>query len=107
MRRVVILLALCSTIGAALKAQQPHTAASGAAKVQAGTLVFKSHCAVCHSVLPGATLVGPSLYGVMATPTGPSVRSIIINGKGRMRGLKDQLTSQEIADVLAYLKTLS
>ena len=107
MRTFVIFLALCCSTGAALKGQQPRPAASGAAKVQAGTVAFQAHCAVCHSVLPGATLVGPSLYGVMATPAGPSVRSIIIKGKGRMRGLKDQLTSQEIADVLAYLKTLS
>ncbi len=106
MRRVFILLALCCISGAVLKGQQTR-AASGAAKVQAGTLVYKAHCAVCHSVLPGATLVGPSLYGVMATPTGPSVRSIIVNGKGRMRGLKGQLTPQEIANVQAYLKTLS
>jgi mono/diheme cytochrome c family protein len=94
-----------------LSAQQTHTngpaANQSASKVQAGTLVYQGHCAICHSVLPGATLVGPSLYGTMKSPSAASVRTVILNGKGKMRGLKGQLTPQDINNLLAYLRTLS
>ena len=35
-----------------------------------GELLFKRQCAVCHSVVPGQTLMGPSLAGVVGRPAG-------------------------------------
>lgn len=35
-----------------------------------GALLFKRQCAVCHSVVPGQTLMGPSLAGVVGRPVG-------------------------------------
>ncbi len=111
MRVVALFLAAVCASAALLAAQQTHAGAPAAdppaSKIQAGALVYQAHCALCHSVLPGATLVGPSLYGEMKSPNAASVRTIILNGKGKMRGLKGQLTPQEINHLLAYLKTLS
>ncbi len=111
MRVVGILLAMGCASAAVVAAQQAHTDSSAAnqaaSKVQAGALVYHGHCAVCHSVLPGATLVGPSLYGEMKNSSAASARTIILNGKGKMRGLKGQLTQREISNLLAYLRTLS
>ncbi len=111
MRVIIFLLATVCTSAAVLAAQQTQTnglaANPASGKVQAGTLVYQGHCAICHSVLPGATLVGPSLYGEMKSPSSASIRTIILNGKGKMRGLKGQLTPQDINNLLAYLRTLS
>ncbi len=32
--------------------------------------MFKTQCAGCHSVDPGKTIVGPSLFGVVGRPAG-------------------------------------
>jgi cytochrome c len=40
------------------------------AQEQDGALLFKRQCAVCHSVVPGQTLMGPSLAGVVGRPAG-------------------------------------
>ena len=41
-----------------------------AADASAGQGVFKANCAVCHSVAPGKTMVGPSLFGVVGRHSG-------------------------------------
>jgi mono/diheme cytochrome c family protein len=108
MRWVAFLLTVSCVSAALLMAEQPSSETNSVAnRVQAGTLVYQAHCAMCHSVLPGATLVGPSLHGEMKGPAAASVRTIILNGKGKMRGLKGQMTPQELNNLLAYLKTLS
>lgn len=77
---------------------------------QAGQQVFQQRCAMCHSILPGATLVGPSLAGEMKTGSpakaAASARNIILKGKGRMPGQKAQLSLKDLDHLLAYLKTL-
>jgi len=49
------------------------TSAGGMARAQdaaAGEAVFKTQCGVCHSVLTGKNMVGPSLFGVVGRPAG-------------------------------------
>ena len=36
----------------------------------AGRTVFQSNCAICHTIQPNRSLVGPSLYGVVNRPAG-------------------------------------
>lgn len=43
---------------------------ASAADAVAGQAVFKTNCAICHSVAPGKTMVGPSLFGVVGRPSG-------------------------------------
>lgn len=44
--------------------------AANADEPSEGELLFKRQCAVCHSVVPGQTLMGPSLAGVVGRPAG-------------------------------------
>ena len=107
----VALPALAFIIASDARSQQTSAAEPRAAgRIEAGQKVFQQHCAVCHSILPGATLVGPSLYHEMGGPAPAKpmaqVRAIILNGKGRMPGQKDKMSTKDLSDLLAYLRTL-
>jgi cytochrome c len=94
------------------------TASFGAAKAgdaAKGKNTFSSNCEVCHNADSAETKVGPGLKGVFKKPnlnnkkkvTDGNVMELI--GKGSPLGMpsfEDQLSGQERADVLAYLKTL-
>ena len=46
---------------------------TGAAEAQdaaAGAAVFKTQCSICHSVVEGKNMVGPSLFGVVGRQAG-------------------------------------
>lgn len=99
-------LALLSVSGP-LRAQTVHASKHAAGDAEAGETNFQRRCVMCHSLSPGVKIVGPSLYSEMRgshAHTAASVREIIVNGKGLMPTMGKQLTDQEIADVLAYLR---
>jgi len=60
-----------------------HAAAQDAA---AGQQVFKAQCSVCHSVAPGRTLTGPSLFGV-AGRTARSVQGFHYSAANKASGI--------------------
>ena len=80
-----------------------------------GEALFKIECANCHSVEAGVDLAGPSLAGIGAKGE-QSLHEAIVNpdaevtpgfDKGIMpNSFGKQLTSQQIADLVAYLLTL-
>jgi cytochrome c len=101
-----------------------------AADPQQGQSVFRSQCAICHSVQQGRTLIGPSLYGIVGRRTGSepgyaystanknanliwtpevldkylnSPQTVIPGTKMPYGGLKDPTKR---ADIIAYLATL-
>ena len=85
-----------------------HNASTQASSDRGAAIVRKS-CAVCHSVRPGETKVGPSLYGVLREGSGHSeqaVRQAIADGKGTMPAFKTKLEPGEIDDLIEYLRTL-
>jgi cytochrome c len=121
MRHTIIIpvLIVASTLG--------HTHAQS---VSAGQAIFKAQCAICHSVQPGETIVGPSLAGVVGRGAGQmegfeysqatkesgltwdretlerylaSPREVVPKSKMPYAGLKD---AAKRADLLAYLATL-
>jgi mono/diheme cytochrome c family protein len=80
-----------------------------AGKAGAGAESYKRYCAACHSVEPDHKLVGPSLYSEMRGPhkkTTKDVRDIIIQGSKTMPRFGTLLSEQELADLLAYVRTL-
>jgi mono/diheme cytochrome c family protein len=88
---------------------------SSAAAIDAGELLFESHCASCHLADSDAHKVGPGLgglweRGVLASSGEPvseqAVRGIILNPAGTMPSFTGKLNEQELADLLAYLETL-
>ena len=78
-----------------------------------GKEVFEQ-CAVCHAATTTQRKMGPSLKSVFKKPTltngqkptDESVLAFINKGKGSMPAFAEVLSSQEKADVIAYLKTL-
>ena len=85
-----------------------HNASTQASNDRGAAIVRKS-CAVCHSVRPDETKVGPSLYGVLREGSGHSqqaVRQAIADGKGTMPAFKTKLEPGEIDDLIEYLRTL-
>ena len=95
-------------------------ALSGAAKpgdAVKGKDIFSQNCDVCHNTDSDEVKVGPGLKGLFKKDTLTSdnkkkvtdanVMAIINKGSpAGMPAFEDQLSEQERADVLAYLKTL-
>jgi mono/diheme cytochrome c family protein len=78
------------------------------ASLEQGTAIFRKSCSVCHSVRRGETKVGPSLYGILKDGSGhseQSVRQAIAAGKGTMPAFKEKLESQQMNDLIEYLRT--
>jgi mono/diheme cytochrome c family protein len=114
-RRLVLLTLLaflgasCSVPGGEITTATPDTVVG---KVDlgpkgdpvAGKVVFTSAgCAACHTLSDaGATgNVGPNLDQVK--PDAARIHDRVVNGKGAMPPFGSQLTSQQIADVVAYV----
>jgi mono/diheme cytochrome c family protein len=79
-----------------------------------GKSVFEDNCAVCHNADSDEKKMGPGLKGVSKKdklnngkkPTDGNILSLINAGGGGMPAFGDQLSDEEKANVLAYLKTL-
>lgn len=72
-----------------------------------GIRIFKNSCSVCHSMKPGVIKTGPSLSGILRSPTPKAerrVRSIITNGKDTMPPFRDKLTQRQISELLEFLR---
>ena len=111
MIRSTLALALLLAAGTTSRvvAQSSHAASHASGKVEDGQLVFQHTCVMCHSTRPGVKIVGPSLAAVLSGPHAGAthaVHEIILNGKGKMPAEKGKLSDQQMADLMAYLRTL-
>ena len=104
-------------------AEQAHAQSKSAAKAvvpasagdaAAGKKVFAEQCDACHFANSAAKKVGPGLKGIyrrgkFATGkpvTDEAMRAWIQNGGKDMPAFKDNITTQELREVIAYLHTL-
>lgn len=116
-------LMMLSALGLAFAGQ------ASAADVEAGKKVFNK-CAACHSIEPGKTKVGPSLWGVVGRKAGtlegysysaaikesgltwdvPTLEKYLAKPSDVVKGSKMAFAGiknpTELADVIAYLQTL-
>jgi mono/diheme cytochrome c family protein len=86
-----------------------YAAVPAAGKADAGAASFKRYCAGCHSVDPEHKLMGPSLCSEMRGPHRKATKDvgvIIVQGGGHMPRLRSLLSEQELADLVAYIRTL-
>jgi cytochrome c len=121
--RAFIVLAAAGLIAATV------TPASAAGDAEAGKKVFNK-CAACHSIEPGKTRVGPSLFGVVGRKAGTlegysyssamkgsgltwdeaTLNTYLENPQGVVKGTKMTFLGvkdpTERANVIAYLETL-
>ena len=83
-------------------------------EASAGSLTFRSHCALCHNPHSNAPLHGPGLAGLFKKQSLPSglpanddrVRDSINLGRGDMPKFSEILDERQMHDLLAYLHTL-
>jgi mono/diheme cytochrome c family protein len=104
----LLLLAGCKSLppGKPLAALTPEEAR--------GRAVFVTACARCHNAYETQALHGPSLYGVYRKPYLPSgaparderVVEVILHGRNLMPPAGNDLTEQQLQDLLRYLHTL-
>lgn len=76
--------------------------------VACGRRLFNQSCAPCHDTLGTVAKSGPelkNLYRHQLRPADAAVGAIIKHGKGRMPGFST-FDQTQLADLLAYLKTL-
>lgn len=66
----------------------------------AGEAVYASTCAACHGA-DGEGGSGPAMAGIVADESDADIVEVVLDGEGSMP--PQDLTDQEVADVLAYL----
>ena len=99
-------------LGVLLGVGMPMSGAAADAKK--GKAVFDENCSMCHESASTEVKVGPGLKGLFKKeklkngkkPSDAVVLAIINAGGGGMPAYGDQLSDEEKANVLAYLRTL-
>ena len=69
-----------------------------------GDTLYQANCASCHAS-DGTGGSGPNITGEIEE-TG-ELTDIILNGEGDMPGFADSLSDQDVADIIAFLQTIS
>jgi cytochrome c len=110
-----LLLAGAAFFSAAVFSTVPMSGAAKPGDAAKGMDIFSSNCDVCHNTDSVEPKVGPGLKGLFKRANLANKKKVsdatvmeLIN-KGSPVGMpafEDQLSEQERADVLAYLKTL-
>ncbi len=109
------LLALAASLMAATackKLPPSKPASQWTAQEASGAAVYKNYCARCHYPNNTYDLHGPGLQALYKQKYMPSgapanderITTIILHGRGMMPAT--QITDEQLADLLAYLKTL-
>ena len=80
-------------------------ATTAAASTADGKALYEANCATCHGKTGGGGF-GPSLKGIQDRFSEEEETSIIKNGQGSMPGFGSDLSSEEIAAIVAYTRTL-
>jgi mono/diheme cytochrome c family protein len=77
--------------------------------VENGAVLYRMDCAACHVRHAGVSLAAPALEGYFdrkPQPTTRLAREIIRDGRRYMPPFGNRLSSNEIDDLIAYMKTL-
>ncbi len=112
-RVIAILLLLFLAWLAACKSAKPRPVLN--AQQERGRRVFNARCAQCHDAESTDPRQGPGLEGLYQRPYLPSsgapvnddrVRDSILLGRRNMPPMRNALDDEQLADLLAYLRTL-
>jgi mono/diheme cytochrome c family protein len=82
-----------------------------AADAPDGKALFESKCAMCHGKdgVAKSTAKGAANFNdpkFQAANTAKAIETIIADGKGKMKGLKEKLTPEQVSAIAAHVKTL-
>ena len=86
-------------------------AAAFAADAPDGKALYESKCAMCHGKDGVAKSTGKGAANLndpkfQEANTVKAIETIIADGKGKMKGLKEKLTPEQISAIAAHVKTL-
>jgi mono/diheme cytochrome c family protein len=93
----------------------PVTAVTSAEDAKSGAKLFAETCKICHHTESSDTLVGPGLKGLYKdrkkmlsgkAVTDDNVKNLIQKGRNAMPAYKGKFNAAQLADLIAYLKTL-
>jgi mono/diheme cytochrome c family protein len=86
-------------------------AVASAADAPDGKALYESKCGMCHgkdgvakSTAKGAANLNDPKF--QEANTAKAIEVVIADGKGKMKGLKDKLTPEQITAIAAHVKTL-
>jgi mono/diheme cytochrome c family protein len=96
------------------KSQMSDAELGLSAQESSGRRIYNVECAGCHTAYSSRGIKGPGLvelYKKKYLPSGlPAsdrfVTQAIVQGRGMMPAMGDTLTPRQLADLLAYLRTL-
>ncbi len=101
-------LALCLFVG--LTACGPDEEAEDVASLTgdsaAGQSKYDSNCAVCHGSDGKSGTQNIDIVEETKEHGDAATADVILNGKGSMPGFSGTLSDQDVADTIAYIKTL-
>src|SRR5579859_3127289 len=84
----------------------PSSALSKKESEQAGANLFRDKgCAYCHGTNAQGTAKGPSLAHVRTALQPSQISNQILNGGQKMPSFQDSLSNDEIAQLVAYLRS--
>ncbi len=115
MVRLAAALLLCAAVVGCTEPKPKSDAELGLTPKQAaGRRVYDAHCLACHSPYSRSGKNGPSLQGIFKKQYFPSgtpanderMKDIVLLGRPMMPAFGNQLTQQQVDDLLAYLHTL-
>ena len=113
---LVLILAAALTLVAADKKPAEKTKGAKAGDAKTGEAIFSKNCALCHNADSTEEKMGsPGLKGLYKGEklphsgkpvTDENVTERIVKGSDKMPAFGKKLNKKDLADVLAYLKTL-
>ena len=98
---VASLLAGCAARGSSGEGGSPATSVT-----PDGAAIYAARCAACHGRNGGGG-AGPALVGPTATtfPNAAAEVAVVARGQGTMPGFGSQLSAEELAAVVAYVRS--
>ena len=98
--RVVPAAGFAGWLAAQASAQRAHPAQT------LGKLTFQGVCATCHG-LQGQGGIGPALRGNPALNQSTAIRTLLLNGRGKMPAVGHGWSGRQMAALIGYLKTVA
>ncbi len=89
----------------AAQGQTGTVSASSEGNAERGKALYNASCVVCHGN-DAAGNIGPKLAGNAMLANDQTFRKTVHEGRHMMPPLKDALTEEQLADILAWLRTL-
>jgi mono/diheme cytochrome c family protein len=107
MRRLMFGMLLAIAASGIAVAGDSSTGAPVTAQEKLGMRFFNQSCRACHSEnLSGVAPFGPLLWSGSANGDEVALRTIITEGTARMPAWKYRFSSEEIAAIAAYIRTM-